>query len=242
MFTKRLDRRPFAAHVIARLFACQGREVMKVLTRIDDSKSSKNLVRALVIQFRTENAEILARHVLAPVDPVAPPEVAYSFWLVLSSSLMLPLAELRSLISLAGLDGAMRPTFASIFENNFPNLSYGVTLDLPIRNRTTQADAARALLEPRRFQVRMQDVRNQTVWDVNKAMSAVTQARDSLDATLKLVGLAHQVLELQQNKKCSRNSCRPRGRCSAWRPRGKRLSTASTMILNSPDRRRRRPA
>jgi hypothetical protein len=72
---------------------------MKVLTRIDDSKSSKNLVRALVIQFRTENAEILARHVLAPVDPVAPPEVAYSFWLVLSSSLMLPLAELRSLIN-----------------------------------------------------------------------------------------------------------------------------------------------
>jgi outer membrane protein TolC len=93
----------------------------------------------------------------------------------------------------------MRPTFANIFENNFPNLSYGVTLDLPIRNRTAQADAARALLEQRRFQVRMQDARNQTVWDVNKAISAVTQARDSLDATLKLAKLAHQVLELQQN-------------------------------------------
>jgi outer membrane protein TolC len=113
---------------------------------------------------------------------------------------LLPSLDVYASYSLAGLDGAMRPTFASVFENNFPNLSYGVTLDLPIRNRTAQADAARALLEQRRFQVRMQDARNQTVWDVNKAISAVTQARDSLDATLTLVKLAHQVLGLQQNK------------------------------------------
>jgi outer membrane protein TolC len=46
----------------------------------------------------------------------------------------------------------------------------------------------------------MQDAKNQTVWDVNKAISAVAQARDSLDATLKLVKLAHQVLEMQQKK------------------------------------------
>ena len=113
---------------------------------------------------------------------------------------LLPSLDVYASYSLAGLDGAMRPTFANVFENNFPNLSYGVTLDLPIRNRTAQADAARSLLEQRRFQVRMQDARNQTVWDVNKAISAVTQARDSLAATLKLVKLAHQVLELQQNK------------------------------------------
>jgi len=113
---------------------------------------------------------------------------------------LLPSLDVYASYSLAGLDGAMRPTFASVFENNFPNLSYGVTLDLPIRNRTAQADAARALLEQRRFQVRMQDAKNQTVWDVNKAISAVTQARDSLDATLTLVKLAHQVLGLQQNK------------------------------------------
>ena len=113
---------------------------------------------------------------------------------------LLPSLDVYASYSLAGLDGAMRPTFASVFENNFPNLSYGVTLDLPIRNRTAQADASRALLEQRHFQVRMQDAKNQTVWDVNKAISAVIQARDSLDATLKLVKLAHQVLELQQNK------------------------------------------
>jgi outer membrane protein len=104
---------------------------------------------------------------------------------------LLPSLDVYASYSLAGIEGALRPTFASVFENKFPNLSYGVTLDLPIRNRTAQADASRALHEQRRFQVRMQDAKNQTVWDVNKAISAVTQARDSLDATLKLVKLAH---------------------------------------------------
>jgi outer membrane protein TolC len=113
---------------------------------------------------------------------------------------LLPSLDVYASYSLSGLDGTMRPTFASVFENNFPNLSYGVTLDLPIRNRTAQADAARALLEQSRFQVKMQDAKNQAVWDVNKAVSAVTQARDSLDASLRLVKLAHQVVEMQQKK------------------------------------------
>ena len=52
---------------------------MKILMGIDDSKSSKNLVHALVTQFRTENAEILALHVLEPVEPVAPPEMAQGY-------------------------------------------------------------------------------------------------------------------------------------------------------------------
>jgi len=52
---------------------------MKVLMGIDDSKFSKNLVCALVSQFRTENAEILALHVLEPVEPVAPPEMSQGY-------------------------------------------------------------------------------------------------------------------------------------------------------------------
>jgi nucleotide-binding universal stress UspA family protein len=52
---------------------------MKILMGIDDSKSSENLVSALVTQFRTENAEILALHVLEPVEPVAAPEMAQGY-------------------------------------------------------------------------------------------------------------------------------------------------------------------
>jgi len=52
---------------------------MKILVGIDDSKFSRNLVRALVSQFRPENAEIVVLHVLEPVEPVAAPEMAQGY-------------------------------------------------------------------------------------------------------------------------------------------------------------------
>jgi nucleotide-binding universal stress UspA family protein len=52
---------------------------MKILIGIDNSKFAGNLVRALATQFRTENAEILALHVLEPVEPVAAPEMAQGY-------------------------------------------------------------------------------------------------------------------------------------------------------------------
>jgi outer membrane protein TolC len=77
---------------------------------------------------------------------------------------------------------------------------------MPLRNRTAQADAERALLEQRRLEVKLQDAKNQAVWDVNKAWSGVQQSRDELDAAQKLVTLARQVLEMQQEK-LTRGAC-----------------------------------
>ena len=114
---------------------------------------------------------------------------------------LLPSLDVYASYYLAGLDGALRSTFTNIFHDDFPNFSYGVTLDLPIRNRTAQADAARALLEQRRLQMKLQDAKNQAVWDVSKAVSAVRQAQEQFDATLKLVTLAHQVLEILLQRK-----------------------------------------
>jgi outer membrane protein len=113
---------------------------------------------------------------------------------------LLPSLDVYASYYLAGLDGALRPTFGNIFQNDFPNYSYGVTLDIPIRNRTAQADAARALLEQRQLQMKLQNAKDQAVWDVSKAVSAVQQARDRLDAVLKLVTLARQVHEMQHQK------------------------------------------
>jgi outer membrane protein TolC len=113
---------------------------------------------------------------------------------------LLPSLEAFASYNLSGLGTALRPTFASIFENDYPNLSYGVSLSLPIRNRTAQADAARALLEQRQLQMKLQNSKNQAVWDVSKAVSAVEQAKSQLDATLKLATLSRQVLDMQQQK------------------------------------------
>jgi outer membrane protein TolC len=111
---------------------------------------------------------------------------------------LLPSLDVYASYYVAGLNGALSPTFTDIVRNDFPNFSYGLTLDLPIRNRTAQGDAARAQLEQRRLQMKLQNAKNQAVWDVNKAVSAVQQARGQFEATLKLAKLARQVLEMHQ--------------------------------------------
>jgi outer membrane protein TolC len=113
---------------------------------------------------------------------------------------LLPSVQVFTTYSFAGLGGALRPTFANVFENDYPNLSYGVQVGIPFRNRQAQADAARAVLEQRQLQMKLQDAKNQAVWDVSKAVSAVEQARTTLDATLKVAAVSRQVLDMQQQK------------------------------------------
>ena len=112
----------------------------------------------------------------------------------------MPQLQVFASYNLSGLGGALRPTFANIFENDFPNISYGVQLGIPFRNRVAQADAARALLEQRQLQIKLQDAQNQAVWDVNKAVSAVQQAKVQLDAATNLESISRQVLGMQQQK------------------------------------------
>jgi outer membrane protein TolC len=116
---------------------------------------------------------------------------------------VLPSLDVYASYYRAGLDGALSPTFTNILRGDFPNYSLGVTLDMPLRNRTAQADAERALLEQRRLQVKLQNARNQAVWDVNKAWSGVQQSRDQLEADQKLVTLARQVLEVLRQRSTS---------------------------------------
>ncbi len=113
---------------------------------------------------------------------------------------LLPQLQVLASYTFAGLGGALRPTFGNIFADDYPNLSYGVSLQIPIRNRTAQADAARALLEQRQLQMKLQDAKNQAVWDVSKAVSAVEQAKAQLDAALNLATISRQVLDMQQQK------------------------------------------
>ena len=51
---------------------------MKILMGIDDSKSSGDVLRAMVTQFRTENTEVRVLHVLQPIAP-APPQMAAGY-------------------------------------------------------------------------------------------------------------------------------------------------------------------
>jgi len=113
---------------------------------------------------------------------------------------LLPSLQAFATYNVSGLGGALRPALSPLFQNTYPSVSYGVSLGIPIRNRTAQADAVRAVLEKRQLQITLQGAKNQAVWDVSKAVSAVEQARVHLDATLKQAAFSRQALDMQQQK------------------------------------------
>ena len=76
----------------------------------------------------------------------------------------------------------------------------GVTLNIPILNRTAQANQVRAELEFRQAQVRLQQLENQVRIEVRNAQFAVQQNRASVDAAQAAVTLARQTLDAEQKK------------------------------------------
>ena len=113
---------------------------------------------------------------------------------------LLPSLTASASYTFQGLGGALGRTFSYILANDYPNLSYAVQLQFPLRNRVLQADAARALIEQRQLQMTLQQTKNQAVWDVAKAVSAVEQAKSQLDAATNLEAISRQVLGMQQQK------------------------------------------
>jgi outer membrane protein len=108
---------------------------------------------------------------------------------------LLPTLDLDAVYAPNGLAGSLGPAFSTLFRGIYPEYSYGLYLSVPIRNRTEQADAARALLEQRQLTTKLQQARNQAVWDVSKAVSAVEQAKGDLAAARNVVSLAQQSLK-----------------------------------------------
>jgi outer membrane protein TolC len=86
------------------------------------------------------------------------------------------------------------------FHGNFPDYSFGLTLTVPIKNRSAQADAVRALLEQRQLQTQMQKTKNQVSQEVRNAEISMIQARAQIEAAQKAVILAKQTLDAEQKK------------------------------------------
>lgn len=87
-----------------------------------------------------------------------------------------------------------------VVNNTAPNKGMGVSLTIPILNRTAQANQVRAELEFRQAQVRLQQLDNQIRIEVRNAQFDVQQNRASVDAAQAAVTLAHQTLDAEQKK------------------------------------------
>ena len=96
--------------------------------------------------------------------------------------------------------GGLGNSLGNVFHNDFPTYAVGVNLTLPIRNRSAQADSARAQLDERQERVQYRQTENTIVLNVRNALIALQQGRAQVAAADKARTLAQQTLDAEQKK------------------------------------------
>ena len=91
-------------------------------------------------------------------------------------------------------------TINQLFNSTAPDKGVGISLNIPLRNRTAQANQIRSQLELRQAQMRLQQVENEIRIEVRNAQFALQQDRASVDAAQAAVALALQSLDAEQKK------------------------------------------
>ena len=99
-------------------------------------------------------------------------------------------------VTQAGLGSAL----SNMINNNFPTYAAGVSFAIPLRNRSAQADNARALLDERQQQTQYRQTQNTIVLNVRNTIIALQQDRAQVAAAEKARNLAQQTLDAEQKK------------------------------------------
>jgi outer membrane protein len=99
-------------------------------------------------------------------------------------------------ISKAGFGDAM----SSVFHNNFPDYQVSLNVQIPIRNRSAQADNQRAILFQHQLEAQLQLLKNTALLDVRNTYIALTQDRAQVDAASKARELQQQTFDAEQKK------------------------------------------
>jgi outer membrane protein len=89
---------------------------------------------------------------------------------------------------------------SQIFHNTFPDYSVYLNLQIPLRNRSAQADNQRAILTARQQQAVMQQLKNAALLDVRNTYIALVQDRARVEAAGKARELQRQTFEAEQKK------------------------------------------
>jgi outer membrane protein len=91
-------------------------------------------------------------------------------------------------------------TLNQLVNSTAPDKGFGLSLNIPIRNRLAQANQVRAELEYRQAQVRQHQLENQVRIEVRNAQFDVRQNRAAVQAAQSAVDLARQTLDADQQK------------------------------------------
>ena len=95
-----------------------------------------------------------------------------------------------------GFGGAL----SQVFHNQFPDYNVQLTVTIPIRNRSAQADNQRAILTQRQLEAQLQQLKNAALLDVRNTYIARTQDRAQVDAASKARELQQQTFDAEQKK------------------------------------------
>jgi outer membrane protein len=89
---------------------------------------------------------------------------------------------------------------SQVFHSQFPEFLAQLTLNLPLRNRSAQADSARALLTQRQLETQLRQLKNAALLDVRNTYIALTQDRAQVEAASKARELQQQTFDAEQKK------------------------------------------
>jgi outer membrane protein len=96
--------------------------------------------------------------------------------------------------------GGYGTILGQLFGRNFPNYTVGVQLNIPLRNRTAQANMITQELNLRQSQLSVQKLMNQIRVDVQTALTAVNQARAQYQAASRARILQEQTADAEVKK------------------------------------------
>ncbi len=96
--------------------------------------------------------------------------------------------------------GGLGNSLNSMINAQFPSFYGALTLTLPIRNRTAQANSATAQINERQLEVNYKESQNAVFVQVRNAIIGLTQDRAQVAAAEKARALAQQTLDDEQKK------------------------------------------
>jgi outer membrane protein len=89
---------------------------------------------------------------------------------------------------------------SQIFHSQFPDFSAQLTLGLPLRNRSAQADNVRSILTQRQQESALQQLKNAALLDVRNTYIALTQDRAQVESASKARELQQETFNAEQKK------------------------------------------
>jgi outer membrane protein len=103
-----------------------------------------------------------------------------------------------SLTGVGASPGGYGTVLGQLLRRDYPTYAAGLQLNLPLRNRVAQADAARDELQLRQAQVRRQQLEDQIRLEVADAEESLRQARAAYDAAVEARRLQEQSVTVEQ--------------------------------------------